>query len=336
MKVVQVFLFIIVFSFCGNIQAANSNPSFPGIFAVDYKLLFLLHPFMVDFDLLVGRHLRSDVNLKDGKVLEKLSKEIASLNSGAKKKVEDIQRHIDSCYREIEKLEKERKSAFEGPVNSSASSPILKIDSEIRERNLQIDRFKKKQTEITDSVFDPMYISRAESQNRINAALMQIDATLNKFSQAKEGALIVDSNYIRCPNTYNNFHPAPEACFNFLSIGLKQDLLEFNPSPGDMGEKMRANYLKPEMQKVFSEIIGKDFQKKLEETMNKTSYFNTAFATTLTKYPGIAPILGTKGRLFLAGGNNIDISKEILAEIFKINKVREEIADKILNLLPVN
>jgi len=328
------FVFASVLASLAFIQAGFSSEkgqNFPGIYKVDYKLVFLLHPMMAEFDLTLGRFLRNDVNLKDGNVLNKLGAQMAEANALAQKNLAEIQKQIDQAILDLQKIEREKNITFEVATGANASEALL-FKKKKEEAEKKIADLRQKQADIQDGVFDPMYISRKKTVEKVNEILKQIDSVLQKFSQEKNGALIVDSNFVRNPNRYTTYHPSPEACFSFLSIGLRQDLLEFNSS---MAEEMRAKYNEPEMQKVFAQTMGKDYQKKLEDAMNQASYFHTAFATTLTKYPGIGAVLGNRGRLFLAGGENIDITKEILEEIYKMNNVKEDVAKRILQLVPV-
>ncbi len=198
----------------------------------------------------------------------------------------------------------------------------MEIEKEIQKQKLKIGDSRKKQEETTDSIFDPMYIPREKSRERVVQALDQIDKVLSKISGEKGGALIIDSDFVRFSSVQDNFHPTMEMGFHFQNIGLRQSLLEHDFSY-DLAKTPEHYAKNPETQNMY-----RDF-------MTNVNSFDNSLSASLAKYPGVAAALGARGRLFLAGGENADLTKEALIQIYRLNKIKEEITTRILQKLPI-
>lgn len=297
------------------IGAATVAGAVPPVFTVDYKLLFLLHPKMAEFDLTLGRHLKPGVKVYDQATRDALAKEMETLNVEAKKAVEAQQQVI------VKLSQEQVEGGLRVAPTASQTAPMLLWEAEqARKAELQkrIDEARRVQEEALDRVFDPMYLPRSESRAVIEAVLSEIDAELERVSEAKGGALILDADFVRAAPVPTRYHATINPSLDLVDIGLRQSLLEYNFAT----EKMPELYTKrPELQLKFA------------EAMHRLKGFESGIATTLSRYPGVAAALGARGRLILAGGKQHDLTREILGEMYKKNRVREDVASRILDLV---
>lgn len=303
---------------------AASASAIPPMYTVDYKLLVLLHPKMAEFDLTLGRHLKPGVQVSDQKTRDALAREMEALNVEAKKTV-DLQQQV------IAKLSQEQSEAgaamrsrvidVKPGSTASAALPVVMWEEEQKRRaalQKRIDDARHLQEEALDRVFDPMYLTRAESQAIIDGALAEVDGLLERLSEEKGGALILDADFVRGAPVPVRFHPAVSPCLDLVNIGLRQSLLEYDFS----NDKMPDLYTKrPELQAKFA------------EAMQRMKGFESGIATTLSHYPGVAAALGARGRLILAGGKQQDLTRQVLGDLYKKYQVRDEVTSKLLGLV---
>lgn len=286
----------------------------PPVYTVDYKLLFLFHPKMAEFDLTLGRHLKPGVKTFDPGSREALSREMERLNVEAKKTVEAQQQLIAQWTQE----------QLEGGMHSNPSasaSPVLLLETEKKrkaELQARIDSAKRIQEEALDRVFDPMYLSRDESRSIMEGVLTEIDTELERMSQVRGGALILDADFVEATPVPRRFHPSAIPCLDLVDIGLRQSLLDHDFTPGQMPVLYTQ---RPELQLKFA------------EAMQRLKGFEDGVATTLSRYPGVAAVLGARGRLILAGGKDQDLTREVFAELYRKHQIRPEVAAKILELV---
>jgi hypothetical protein len=58
--------------------------------------------------------------------------------------------------------------------------------------------------------------------------------------------------------------------------------------------------------------------------------FDRNAAMQISKQPLYGSLSGLNGRLFLAGGKNLDITRDMLSQLFRKYSIRKDIAEKIL------
>ncbi|MBF0408297.1 MAG: hypothetical protein HQM10_13185 [Candidatus Riflebacteria bacterium] len=292
----------------------------PPTVTVDYKLLFLLHPLMAEFDWSLGRHIKKDIDMANSVSLSKLNSQMNQLNDKAKSNCAIIEKEIEKVTLEIAKIEQSGNLPLATTPAALDLNEILgKIKAKKKELLAKIEGLKAERDKHMDSVFDPMYLSREESQKISNKAIKEIDAILEKFSSENENALIIDKAFLPQRKVTESYFPTVESCTNLLNIGLKQTLLEFNMKLPVPEKSIYAN--------------DPETLKKFEGTLSRKKEFEKFISTVLSKYPAVNSILGLDSRLFLIGGKNNDITSKILKEILISYKVSESITEAILSIV---
>ncbi|MBF0544236.1 MAG: hypothetical protein HQM08_07380 [Candidatus Riflebacteria bacterium] len=294
----------------------------PPTLTVDYKLLFLLHPLMAEFDWSLGRHIKPEIDLTHTAKLDKINLEMGEINVQAKAECANIQKEIDKLLVQIEKAGKTGNISIDS-TNASAPPGLEQTieKTQIQKKDLiaKIEALKIKRDQIMDSVFDPMYISRDRSREIQKKALKEIDKILQRISNENGGALIIDSSFIRDSEPPKSFYPSTEACTNLLSVGLRQTLLDKEFKVGFPPDSPYYN--------------ASETMKKFASSMNRQEDFKIAVSTILAKYPGVRNILGTEGRFFLVGNESSDVTLKVLGEILQQNHVKDTIASSVIELL---
>ncbi|MFZ2961272.1 MAG: hypothetical protein WA705_30725 [Candidatus Ozemobacteraceae bacterium] len=306
-------------------QAEAQSPAggLPGMFTVEYKLLLALHPYMSNFDIVLGRHLRSDVNYKDPTALSEINKKINALSVKAGEQTPAIQKEIDKLRLQISDIQQRSQSiigvanAERGGFTGQNTQQIQK--AKISELERQVLALEEKREAVSEATLDPLYLSRAQSRERINQALTQIDAILEAFSRQRGGAIIVDRDFVRVQIPAQHIPSVQEAGADPLTIALYQSLLE-----ADFIGKVPPRYLsdpelRPYANKMVTQLAGS---------------FDRGVAGQIARAPLSAKLLGIRGRLFLTGTSGTDLTREILAEIFRQNRIPNEISQRILAQIP--
>ena len=181
------------------ILIAFSASATPPMYTVDYKLLVGLHPRMGGYDLVLERHLRSDINFADSDQLNRINMKIASSSFEANRQVEKLQRQMDRLQLEKAKIENRMTGVvvefdkdlgkFEGDSSRKHQArKISDIDRDIAVVQAKIDL-------IWDKVMDPLYLSKGQSRKIVDSVLSEIDLMLEQFSTQLGNAVIIDSGH---------------------------------------------------------------------------------------------------------------------------------------------
>jgi hypothetical protein len=162
---------------------------------------------------------------------------------------------------------------------------------------------------------NPLYISRQQSRKIVESVLQEIDLMLEQFSAQLGGAVIVDSDFISQPQEFKRVSAVPSPGADPLSIRLYQSLLN-SDLLGDVPEPYKKD---PELKQYASQM-----RKDIENS------FDRNISMQISKQPLFGKVAGLHGRLFLAGGKNLDITRQVLEKIFVKHSVRGDIATRIL------
>ncbi|GAB4278186.1 MAG: hypothetical protein Kow0029_21390 [Candidatus Rifleibacteriota bacterium] len=291
----------------------------PPMYIVDYKLLLGLHPRLSNYDLVLERHLRSDIDFSDMNLVNEINKKIASNSIIANRKVEELQKQIDRLVYEKSRLENKMTGAVveynEGLGRYEGDSSRNHQQRKAEEIDRDIASLQSKIDQIWDDVMSPLYLSKAQSKKIVESVLSEIDLMLEQFSTQLGGAVIVDRDYIASDLHYDHITAAPCVGADPLSIRLYQSLLH-SDLLGTVPEPYKRD---PELRKYASTM-----RKDIEDG------FDRNISMQISKQPLYGKLLGLRGRLFLAGAQNLDITRQVLEKIFAKYSVRSDIAARIL------
>lgn len=312
-------LIITVFMvFCQIIPAMAA----PAMYFVDYKLLVALHPKMGNFDMVLERHLRSDINFADMDQLNAINLQVASLSLQAHQRVETLMRDLDRVDLELAKVEEKvagqisefdnERGQFQG--DNTRRSQQAKI-AQLYEQRRQIDG---KIVQVWDEVLNPLYLSRAQSKQIVESVLAEIDLILETMARQLGGAVIMDSDYQAMPIIPEKVTAAPVVGADPLSIRLYQSLLHSN-LVGDVPEFYKRD---PQLAQYASAM-----RRDIEQS------FDRNIAGQISKSPLFGQVIRPRGRMVLAGGQSLDLTRQALEQVFKKYAVRADIAARILALI---
>ncbi|MEW6708948.1 MAG: hypothetical protein AB1403_03925 [Candidatus Riflebacteria bacterium] len=290
----------------------------PPMYTVDYKLLVGLHPKMGSYDIVLERHLRSDINFSDSNRLNELNLQIASASMQANQRIEELQRDLDRLLAEKAKVENrmtgvvefdEELGRYDG--DSSRKHQARKI-SEIE---MDIVAVQAKIDAIWDNVMNPLYLSRQQSRKIVESVLAEIDLMLEQFSTQLGNAVIVDRDFLGSQMQADKVTSVPSVGADPLSIRLYQSLLH-SDLVGDVPDAYKRD---PELRKYASQM-----RRDIEDS------FDRNISMQISKQPLYGNLPGFRGRLFLAGAQNLDITRQVLEKIFVKHAVKADIAARIL------
>lgn len=294
----------------------------PPMYFVDYKLLVSLHPKMANYDMVLERHLRSDVNFSNMDQLNAVNLQIASLSMAAHQRVETIMRDLDRVNLELSRLNERmtgqiaefdsEKKQFQG--DNTRKSQATKIAQLMAQRGEIENRVVK----VWDEVLNPLYLSRAQSSQIVEATLNEIDLMLEGMSRQLGGAIIMDSDYQATQIVPAKVTAAPVVGADPLSIRLYQSLLN-SDLVGDVPDVYKRD---PEMAKYASAM-----RRDIEQS------FDRNIAMQMSKSPLFGHAAGVRGRLVLAGGQNVDLTRQAVEQILKKYGIRADITNRILALI---
>jgi len=293
--------------------------SAPAMYSVDYKLIIALHPQMGNYDMVMGRHLRNDIDFSDYNVKARVNAEIAKLSIVAQKKSDVLMSKILKLENKIAQME----DSYSKPTDYIPTTKDFAGDNTRKSRNRRIENMKselKKLNEenikIWDDVMNPMYYTREQSNNITNRVLNEIDLVLNDISNQKGGALIIDSDYQAIQTAPTKIGGVPAIGADPLSIKLYQSLISANVVP----ELPGVYKTDPELAQ-YASFARKD----LEESFDKN------VSTQISKSPLFANVPGVRGRLVLVGSSDFDLTLEVVEKIFIKHGIRNDVATRILN-----
>lgn len=313
------FLFIALILIAG--QAAVCL-AVPPMYFVDYKLLMALHPKMSNYDMVMERHLRSDINFADAEKLNAVNMQIASLSMLAHQRVEKLTQDMDRVNLELAKVDSgmlgriadfdTEKGQFQGDnTRRSQSAKIAQLQAQRQEIENQIDK-------IWDEVMNPLYLSRSQSRQLVESVLNEIDLMLEGMSRQLGGAIIMDSDYQATQLVSEKNTAAPTVGADPLSIRLYQSLLNSN-LVGDVPDVYKRD---PELV-PYASAMRRDIEQS----------FDRNISMQISKSPLLGRALGVRGRLVLVGGQNLDLTRQAVDNIFKKYGIRADIAGRILALI---
>lgn len=312
------FLLVVCFSFLTVSIFAQTQSL--GMYSVDYKLLIALHPKMANYDMVIERHLRSDLDFANMEKLNDVNMKIASLSIDANRKAEKVMREYDRVAAELAKIEnrmsgnllefdQERKQ-FQG--DNTQRSQLVKI----AQLKSQQRGYEEQIIKIWDDVMNPLYLSRAQSRQIVEASLAEIDLILEGLSRQMGGALIIDSDYQGVQFAPDRVTAAPVVGAPPLSIRLYQSLLN-STLIGDVPDVYKRD---PELS-----MYASGMRKDIEDA------FDRNVAMQISKSPLFGKTAGIRGRMVLAGGQNMDLTRQVVESLFKKYAVRADIANRILS-----
>ena len=291
-----------------------------GMYSVDYKLLIALHPRMANYDMVLERHLRSDIDFANMEKVDLINEQIASLSIEANRKAEKLMQDLDRLNIAISRIDNaitgnliefdEERQQFQGD-NTRQSQMAKKSQLEVQQREIENQIVK-----IWDEVLNPLYLSKAQSSQIVETALNEIDALLESFSKQLGGAIIIDSDYQAIQFAPDKMSTAPVVGATPLSIRLYQSLLN-SDLLGNVPEPYRKD---PELAR-YASGMRRDIEASFDQNI----------ATQISKSPLFAKTTGIRGRMILAGGNNMDLTRQVIESLFKKYAVRAEIASRILS-----
>ncbi len=302
--------------------AAVASAAVPPMYFVDYKLLIALHPKMGNYDMVLERHLRSDINFADMERLNTLNLQIASLSTAAHQRVEKLMQDLDRVELELAKIDEHmtgqitefdsNRQQFKGDnTRRGQTAKAAQLQTQRQEIDSQIAK-------VWDEVMNPLYLSRAQSQQIVESVLGEIDLMLEGMSRQLGGAVIVDSDFQAMQPLPEKITAAPAVGADPLSIRLYQSLLSSN-LVGDVPDIYKRN---PELAQ-YASAMRRDIEQG----------FDRNIAMQISKSPLFGHAVGLRGRLVLAGGQNHDLTRQVLENVFRKYGVRADIAGRILALI---
>lgn len=315
---IQTLIIAVLLVFCQIIPALAA----PAMYFVDYKLLVALHPKMGNFDMVLERHLRSDINFANMDQLNAINLQVASLSMQAHQRVETLMRDLDRIDLELAKIEEKMSGQISGFDNergqfqgdNTRRAQQTKI-AQLHEQRRQIDG---KIVQIWDEVLNPLYLSRAQSKQIVEGVLSEVDLMLEAMARQLGGAVIMDSDYQAMPIIPEKVTSAPVVGADPLSIRLYQSLLNSN-LVGDVPDLYKRD---PQLAQYASAM-----RRDIEQS------FDRNIAGQISKSPLFGQIIRPRGRMVLAGGQNLDLTRQMLEQIFKKYAVRADVASRILALI---
>lgn len=293
----------------------------PAMYSVDYKLVIALHPQMGNYDMVIGRHLRNDIDFSDYNVKARVNEEIAKLTKAAQKKSDDIMQKMFELENKISQMEE----SYSQPTDYMPDMKRFAGDNTRKTREKRIEGMKaelKKLNEenikIWDDVMNPMYYTREQSNRIVTGVLNEIDLILNDISIKRGGALIIDSDYQAIQTAPTKIGSVPAIGGDPLSIRLYQSLISANVIP----ELPGVYKTDPELAQ-YASFARKD----MEESFDKN------ISTQISKSPLFSAVPGVRGRLVLVGNTDFDLTLEVVEKIFIKHGIRNDVATRILNLI---
>jgi len=228
--VVRVILAVVALCGTGASLAASQAVPVPGMYVVNYGLLVTLHPAMANFDMVLGRHLRTDLPFQDQAAMARLTDQINALSARARAEADQVQTEIDKLLLQKTDLENrlgQNVVEFNPERGTFTGEQTRQIQlQKMRELDRSVAALQERQNRIWDDVMNPLYMPRAYSQKLVEQTLAQIDALLEEFSRARGGAMILDSDFVRVQPRPTSIPVAHTTGADPLSIRLFQSLLQ--------------------------------------------------------------------------------------------------------------
>ncbi len=305
--------------------AQGAAAGLPVMYSIDYKMTLALHPLMANYDLVLGRHLRGEIAFHDTKVMNEVNARINQLNAAAQPRIKSLQKKFDLLAIERSKVG-ERMQAMVGQANAERGTfdqvqTNKAQKGKIADLDRQMVEIQAQMQAAQDEVLDPIYLTRAQSKERINQALTEIDHLLANISAQRGGAIIIDRDFVRpTPLQSQQINTAATVGADPLSINLFQKVLT-----GDLVARIPEVYQKdPELQRYAAQMRAQ-----------MATGFDRNVATQMSKAPLYAAIPAT-GRLFLVGGEQADLTRQVITEIYRQHNVRTEVAQRILAAIKID
>lgn len=292
----------------------------PGLYTVDYKLLLALHPKMANYDMVLERHLRSDINFADMERLNAINLQVASMSIEANRRVEKLTREIDKIAIELSRIENrmsgnilefdDEKKQFQG--DNTRRSQMIKI-TQLQAKKREIDNQIIK---IWDDVMNPLYLTRTQSKQIVEGVINEVDLLLENFSRQLGGAIILDSDYQSVQFAPERITSSPAVGASPLSVRLYQSLLN-SDLVGNVPDLYKSD---PELAR-YASGMRRDIE----------AAFDRNIATQISKSPLFSKVPEIRGRLVLAGAQNLDLTRRVLEAVFQKHAVKADIASRILS-----
>lgn len=311
---------ILLAFFCLLSFALNAQGTHPGLYTVDYKLLLALHPKMGNYDMVLERHLRSDINFADMEKLNAINLQVASMSIEANRRVEKLTRELDKIAVELSRIENrmsgnilefdDEKKQFQG--DNTRRSQMIKI-TQLQAKKREIDNQIVK---IWDDVMNPLYLTRTQSKQIVESVINEVDLLLENFSRQLGGAIILDSDYQSVQFAPERITSSPAVGASPLSVRLYQSLLN-SDLVGNVPDLYKSD---PELAR-YASGMRRDIE----------AAFDRNIATQISKSPLFSKVPEIRGRLVLAGAQNLDLTKRVLEAVFQKHAVKADIAGRILS-----
>lgn len=311
----MILLFFCLVSVFAGAQGVNS-----GLYTVDYKLLLALHPKMASYDMVLERHLRSDINFADMERLNAINMQVASLSIEANRRVEKLSRELDKVAIELSRIENrmtgnilefdDEKKQFQGD-NTRRSQLVKMTQLQAKQREIENQIIK-----IWDEVMNPLYLTRAQTKQIVDGVINEIDLLLESFSRQLGGAVILDSDYQSIQFAPQRITSSPAVGASPLSVRLYQSLLN-SDLVGSVPDVYKND---PELSR-YASGMRRDIE----------AAFDRNIATQISKSPLFSKVPELRGRLVLSGAQGLDLTRKVLEAIFQKHAVRADIASRILS-----
>lgn len=292
----------IIFTIILSLFSITHAISAPAMYSVDYKLLICLHPLMANYDPVYGQHLRSDIDLNDLGIQQSIAQQTLKNSMKASEKQKALNEELEKLNAELEKLH--MTPADWENSNNSKTQKANSLIKKIYDMQIKIEK-------VWDDVMNPMYLSKPQSDKITETVLNDIDNQLAILSKELGGALIIDSDYQAVQLAPKSISELRMVGGTGTSIRLYQTLL--NTEPPDILPMYKDNP---------ANIAT--YKKMQEDEMNAN------IAAVISKSPLYGAVPGLRGRLVLISGKDFDLTTKVLERIFKLHRVKPDIANRIL------
>ena len=277
--------------------------SAPAMYSVDYKLCIALHPLMGNYDIVLGRHLRNDVNFDNFATEKAVDAKIQELSVKAEEQSSQIRSQLYKMETEL--------ATLEGKADLSNASYAKKINS----LKQQIASLEAKNQQIWDDTLNPRYYTREQSNQIVANVLKEIDSIIQDFSRKLGGAIIIDSDYQAIQSIPKRITEVRSAGTSPLAVKIYQSVL--NASPRIDVEKAFEHSPDLAMYRAsYNRFYDEDLDKNIIAQISRSPLYGAT--------PGIS------GRLVLVGSKDFDLTLQVIEKILQKHRVKQDTINRIL------
>ncbi len=275
----------------------------PAMYSVDYKLCIALHPLMGNYDIVLGRHLRNDVNFDDFATEKAVDAKIHELSIKAEEKSSQIRSQLYKMETELATLENKA-----DPNNTSYTKKINSLRD-------QIASLEAQNQQIWDDTLNPRYYTREQSNQIVANVLKEIDSIIQSLSLKLGGAIIIDSDYQAIQPITKRITDIRSAGSSPLAIKIYQSVL--NAAPRIDIEKAFEHSPDLAMYRAsYNRFYDEDLDKNIIAQISRSPLFRST--------PGIS------GRLVLVGSKDFDLTTQVVEKILQKYRIKQDTINRIL------